>query len=161
MTYNYSDFFEHIPDVKNYIRSIIKTDDYKDVLQDTLLYLFIKFDTLIITNLKGLLFNTARFYINKHLNRTKIRFDDIDLCYNVSNTDRHIFKIDHWNANEIDDQLLRNLKSIKKDLYQPFDMQVNGKTVKEISQKLNINENTVKTRIKRAKEYLKDNGKRL
>jgi len=116
-----------------------------------------KFDSLIITNLKGLLLNAARFFVNQYYRGTKIKFDDIDLCYNISDRDRHVFKIDHWNANEIDDILLRNLRTIKKNLYEPFDMQLNGKTIKEISDKLNINENTVKTRIKRAKEYLKQN----
>lgn len=157
MTYTYSDFYPYIPDLKNYIRSKIKTDHWKDVLQDTMLYLFMKFDSLIITNLKGLLLNAARFFVNQYYRGTKIKFDDIDLCYNISDRDRHVFKIDHWNANEIDDILLRNLRTIKKNLYEPFDMQLNGKTIKEISDKLNINENTVKTRIKRAKEYLKQN----
>lgn len=157
MTYTYSDFYPYTNDLKNYIRSKIKTDHWKDVLQDTLLYLFVKFDKLIITNLKGLLFNTARFFINQHFKGNKIKFDDIDLCYNVSDRDSHTFKIDHWNANEIDDKLLMNLRTIKKQLYEPFDMQLNGKSIKEISLKLNINENTVKTRIKRAKEYLKNN----
>lgn len=157
MTYTYSDFYPYIPDLKNFIRSKVKTDHWKDVLQDTLLYLFMKFDSLIITNLKGLLFNTARFFVNKYFNGKKIKFDDIDLCYNISDKDRHTFKIDHWNVNEIDDTLLRNLRTIKKNWYEPFDMQLNGKTIKEISDKLHINENTVKTRIKRAKEYLKQN----
>lgn len=157
MTYTYSDFYPYTNDLKNYIRSKIKTDHWKDVLQDTLLYLFVKFDKLIITNLKGLMINTARFFINQHFKGSKIKFDNIDLCYNVSDRDSHTFKLDHWNANEIDDKLLSNLRTIKKQLYEPFDMQLNGKSIKEISQKLNINENTVKTRIKRAKEYLKTN----
>lgn len=157
MTYTYSDFYPHIPDLKNFIRSKIKTDHWKDVLQDTLLYLFVKFDKLIITNLKGLLLNTARFFINQYFKGIKMKFDDIDLCYNITDTTNPVFVIDHWNVNEIDDKLLRNLRTINKKLYEPFDMQLNGKTVKEISQKLNINENTVKTRIKRAKEYLKQN----
>lgn len=157
MTYTYSDFYPYIPDLKNFIRSKIKTDQWKDVLQDTLLYLFVKFDKLIITNLKGLLLNTARFFINQYFKGTKMKFDDIDLCYNVSDNTKPIFVIDHWNVNEIDDKLLRNLRTINKQLYVPFDMQLNGKSIKEISDKLSINENTVKTRIKRAKEYLKQN----
>jgi len=157
MTYTYSDFYPYIPDLKKYIRSKIKTDHWEDILQDTLLYLFIKFDKLIITNLKGLLINTARFFINQHFKGTKIKFDDINLCYNVSDKINPVFMIDHWNANEITDQLYRNLRTIKKQLLEPFNLQLNGNSIKEISQQLNINENTVKTRIKRAKEYLKQN----
>lgn len=155
MTYKYSDFLEYIPDLKGYIKSKIKTDHWKDVLQDTMLYLFLKFDQLIITNLKGLLFNTANFFINKHFNGSKIKFDDINLCYNISDRMNPVFQIGNWNGNEINDRLLYNLKTINKTLYEPFEMQMNNKTIHEIAVNLGLNENTVKTRIKRAKEYLK------
>ena len=39
-------------------------------------------------------------------------------------------------------------------LYEPFEMQLNNISIKEISTILNINENTIKTRIKRCKEFL-------
>jgi DNA-directed RNA polymerase specialized sigma24 family protein len=158
MVYSYNDFLQYIPDLKKYVRSKIKTDTWKDVVQDTLIYLYMKFDKLIITDLKGLIINTARFFINKHFRVSKIEYSDVletKYMFAVTDSMNPVFKIGSWNGNDIDDRLYSNIKRVSKTLMEPFEMQMNDKTVKEISQELELNENTVKTRIKRCKEFLK------
>jgi len=159
MIYTYEDFLEYLPDLKKYVRSKIKTDIWKDVVQDTLIYLYIKFDKLIITDLKGLIINTARFFINKHFRVSKLEYSDVletKYMFAVTDTMNPVFKIGSWNGNDIDDKLYSNLRRVSKTLFEPFEMQMNNKSVKEISEELELNENTVKTRIKRCKEFLKE-----
>jgi len=159
MIYTYDDFLQYLPDLKKYVRSKIKTDIWKDVVQDTLFYLYIKFDKLIITDLKGLIINTARFFVNKHFRASKIEYSDVletKYMFSVTDTMNPVFKIGSWNGNDIDDKLYSNLRRVSKTLFEPFEMQMNNKSVKEISEELELNENTVKTRIKRCKEFLKE-----
>lgn len=159
MIYTYDDFLQYLPDLKKYVRSKIKTDIWKDVVQDTLIYLYIKFDKLIITDLKGLIINTARFFVNKHFRTSKIEYSDVletKYMFFVTDTMNPVFKIGSWNGNDIDDKLYSNLRRVSKTLFEPFEMQMNNKSVKEISEELELNENTVKTRIKRCKEFLKE-----
>jgi len=158
MVYTYNDFLKFIPDLTKYVQSKVKTDWWKDIIQDTLIYLHIKFDKLIITDLKGLMFNTANFFINKHFRESKLQYTDIittKYMYSVTDTLNPVFKLGEWNSNNIDDKLYANIRRVSKTLLIPFEMQMNNKTVKEISVYMNLNENTVKTRIKRCKEFLK------
>lgn len=159
MVYSYNDFLQYTPDLKKYVRSKVKTDWWKDVVQDTLIYLFVKFDKLIITDLKGLIINTARFFINKHFKQSRIEYSDIletKYMFSIHDSIRPVFRIGEWNGNQIDDALYKNLRTVSKTLFAPFEMQMNDKTVREIAEEMDLNENTVKTRIKRCKEYLKN-----
>ena len=159
MTYTYDDFLMYVPDLRNYVRSKVKTDWWKDIVQDTLVYLFIKFDKLIISNLKGLIINTANFFINKHFGSRKILYYDIPetkYLYNLTEHMNPVFKIGVWNSSGIDDRLYQNLRKVSKALFVPFEMQMNDVRVRDIAIELQLNENTVKTRIKRCKEMLRE-----
>lgn len=151
MTYTYEDITKLIPVLKRYIRSKIHTDLWQDIMQDTLLYLYLKFDTIIVTNLVGLLFNTANFFINKHYKKQEhLNIDEI--VYLKQDNTKFVF--DTWNGYEINDKLYQNLKTISKKYLVPFEMQLSDKSLQEISVELGLNINTVKTRISRAKVYL-------
>ncbi len=150
----YEDFLPYMDDLKKYVRSKVKTDQQQDVIQDTVLYIFLKYETLVITNIKGLLINTSNFFINKHFN-TKEKIYDISYLYPMYESVKPKFYIDNYNSQSIDDNLYKNLKSISKTLLEPLELQLEHKSIKDIAKSLNLNENTVKTRIKRAKEYLK------
>lgn len=155
MNYTYNDILQYVPDLKKYIKSKIKTDWWKDIVQETLLYLYIKFKTIIITDLKGLLINTGRMFMNKHITmNTRLVFSNTLESAHIS-TQRHNFDISGYNSSIIDDKLFNNIKTVSKLIFAPFSMQLDDMSIKEIAQQLNINENTVKTRIKRCKEHLK------
>lgn len=158
MIYTYNDFLQFIPDLTKYVQSKIKTDWWKDVVQDTLIYLFMKFEKLIITDLKGLMINTAKFFINKHYRESKLEYIDIvtsKYMYSITDSSNPVFKIGQWNSNEIDDRLYSNIRRVSKALLIPFEMQLDNKSVREISINMGLNENTVKTRIMRCKQFLK------
>jgi len=155
--HSYNDCLQYIPDLKKYVKSKVLTDIWKDVVQDTLIYLHFKFDTLQITDLKGLMINTSNFFIQKYYK--KIKNNKIDYIEkietNISANFKCNFDIDNYNSYYIDDQLLKNIKNTSKTLFIPFEMQLNGLSIKDIAEELKCNENTVKTRISRCKEKLK------
>ena len=156
MKYTYNDILSYVPDLKKYIRSKIKTDWWKDVVQEVLLYLYIKFKSIIITDLKGLIINTAKMFINKHITKNCARLVFVnELTTNVSIVQKHSFLAYEYNTDLIDDNLFKNIQSVSKLIFAPFKMQLDDMSIKEIAQELNINENTVKTRIMRCKTYLK------
>ncbi len=162
MTYTYNDCLQFIPDLNSYTQKKINNDWWQDVVQDTLIYLYLKFDNLIITNPKGIVINTATFFIKKYYSDTsnnKLLFSaDIEKdFFNIKSKDNHSIKIGQYNSFLIDDQLACNLNSISKTLFTPFKLQLNGLSIKEISEALGSNENTIKTRIRRCKEELKRN----
>ena len=146
MTYTYNDIILHIPDLKKYVKSKIKTDWWKDVVQDVLVYLYIKFKSSIITNLKGFILNTAKMFINKYFlrNDKKLIYSNEILSNDTSNQ-IHVFMRSEYNTNYIDDTLYNNIKSVSKLIFAPFKMQLDDMSIKEIAQELDINENTVKT----------------
>jgi DNA-directed RNA polymerase specialized sigma24 family protein len=65
-------------------------------------------------------------------------------------------RIKDYNSYEISDELYDNLNKVSETLFIPFNMQLNGLSIKEISVLLKINENTIKTRINRCKNFLKN-----
>lgn len=156
MQYQYNDCLEHIPALKTYVQTKIKTHHWKDVVQDTLVYLFLKFDTIEVTNIKGLLINTSNFFIQKHYTAikkdTKIENIKNTLSLNISPD----VKIGKYNSYLIDDSLFNSINTVSKSLLIPFQLQLNGYSIQEISDKLNTKENTIKTRIRRCKGILKD-----
>lgn len=155
MVYTFNDVLKYIPDLNKYVKSRIKDDYWEDIVQDTLLYLFINFNKLKILNIKGLLFNTCNFFIKKHLISNKIVICDILNYENTFHTNiTPMFPLNKWNSNNIDDIMYLKLCKVSSILYEPFDMQLNHISIKEIATLLNTNENTIKTRIKRCKEFL-------
>jgi RNA polymerase sigma-70 factor (ECF subfamily) len=150
--YKYKDCLQYIPDLTRYIKQKIKTDDYKDILQDTLLYIYINFENKKITNLKGYMFNACRFFILKYFrDRNKQVIYSGEL--NITNT--AIINLCGYNSIELDDKLLNSIKSIDKKYLKPFELQLTGYSLSEISKELCLNINTVKTRINRCKIKLK------
>lgn len=145
-------FYPYLDDLKRYIKSKCYDISYcDDILQDTLLYLYLNYKNIHITNPKGLLFNTCKFFINKY--QTFIIYEDyktnmyvtMSCSINVNYT---------YNSFNIDDKLLNIITNINKDLFIPFKMQLETYSIKEIANILNIPENTVKTRIFRCKKEL-------
>lgn len=158
--HSYNDCLQYIPDLKKYVKSKVTTDIWKDIVQDTLLYLYFKFDTLQITDLKGLILNTANFFIQKYYT-FKLK-DKLMVVEKIEKIESHKtvtiscdLKIGRYNSFCIDDVLLKNIDNISETLFKPFQMQLNGFTIKDIAEELKCNENTVKTRISRCKEKLK------
>jgi hypothetical protein len=66
MKYKFSEVLKNKDIMIRYIKSYIKCDDWKDVYQEAMLYMYIKFDTIVITNIKGLCLNTCKFFIKKY-----------------------------------------------------------------------------------------------
>lgn len=157
MQRRYEDCLEFIPELKRYVKKQVGGCEWEDVVQDTLLYLYLKFDDIEVTNIKGLLINTSIFFIKKHLtNCNKINTCDIDNIkqYNFNNAN---IKIGQYNSILIDDLLFKSINNVSKSLFIPFQMQLNGYSMQDIAKELKTNENTVKTRIRRCKTVLKDN----
>lgn len=159
MEISYDNCLQYIPDLKRYVKSIINTSESDDIVQDTLLYLYLKFDDINVTNVKGLLINTSKFFIKKHLslnaklNTCEISDNDINI-FHINNANIRIGK---YNSILIDDTLFTNINRVSKSLFIPFQMQVNGYSIQDIVNELKENENTIKTRIRRCKLILKDN----
>jgi hypothetical protein len=158
MESNYTDCLQYIPDLKKYVKKCVGGSEWEDVVQDTLLYLFLKYDNINVTNVKGLLINTSLFFIKKHLsynskvNTCEINDTNIIIDYNNAN-----IKIGKYNSILIDDTLFNNINRVSKSLFIPFQMQLNGKSIESIAKVLKINENTIKTRIRRCKSVLREN----
>ena len=155
MTHTHEELVGYIPDLRRYVKSRIHTDWWEDVVQDTLLYLFLKFDTLLITDMKGLMINTSQFFINKHHTSQKkytfvvINADQFTVDPNVK------YAVGEYNGVKMSDELYNSIHKVSKTLFVPFSMQVDGLSIRNIAKDLGLNENTVKTRIKRCKEYLR------
>lgn len=158
--YTYLDLLTYVPDLTRYIKSKIKTIDWEDVLQETLLYLLIKFDDIVITNLKGLVINTGKNFVNKYFYKKSFEF--LEELNEVNTKDaasyqKHDFFSSGFDTEKIGDTLLRNIKNAPESLLAPFRMQLEDYSIKEIALELNLNENTVKTRLNRCKTFLKQN----
>lgn len=159
--YTYNDLLAYVPDLKRFVKSKIKTDWWQDVVQDTLTYLFIKFKSILIDNIKGLVINTATMFIRKHNERmVKDRLTE-ELVPEKSYTQKpsvqyHKFEVFGYNTAIISDRLLENLRTVSSNFMEPFNMQLNDMSIKEIATELSIPENTVKTRINRCKKYLRE-----
>lgn len=94
--------------------------------------------------------------VNKHITKNCARLVFVnELTTNVSIVQKHSFLAYEYNTDLIDDNLFKNIQSVSKLIFAPFKMQLDDMSIKEIAQELNINENTVKTRIMRCKTYLK------
>lgn len=125
-------------DLINYVRSKIHNDDWQDVVQDTLMYLCIKVNDINITNTKGLVLNTGRFFVNTYFKPKKeiqniIEKESIDISY-----------------------ILKHFTNIDKTQLKPFLMSVYGYKIKDIANILKINENTIKTRIRACRNKLRN-----
>jgi DNA-directed RNA polymerase specialized sigma24 family protein len=124
----------------------------EDAYQEILIYLHLK-DDIIIQYPKTYLYNLAKWYSYK-----KKTYLHTELVDNINYKQNIIFSSESGrNTNHIDDRLLNRLESISNTLYKPFIMQIyDNMSIKQIALELNSNENTIKTRIKRAKEYLRN-----
>lgn len=125
-------------DLINYVRSKIHNDDWQDVVQDTLMYLCIKVDDIKITNTKGLIINTGRFFVNNYFKPTKPT---------VNITEKETVDISY---------IINHFGNIDKTQLKPFLMSVYGYKIKDIAKILKVNENTIKTRIRACRNKLRN-----
>lgn len=139
---------QHLDNVKKYINSCVKNNqDREDILQDTLLYVLTNQHKYKITNYKGFILNSAKFFIYKYYNK-KI---NIDFTSDIK---------DEASDEIIEDHLIESINCISKLLIRPFLLQLEGESIDNISVILKTNPNTIKTRIKRCKEQLKEEIKK-
>lgn len=140
--------------IKSILNKKIKcNEDANDIYQEIMIMLFLK-EEIIINFPKTYLANLTNWFIIKHKKNNNIELND-----NIHiNPSINFNSKDGWNIYDIDDNLLERLESIPKELYKPLSMQIfDNLSVKEICNELKINENTIKTRIRRAKIYLRAN----
>lgn len=156
MTFVNDDLLVYIPDLKKYVKTKVKTNEWEDVVQDTLAYLFIKLDTITISNLLGLVINTSDFFIKEYYKKVNklIYIENYDNC-NLYVEPKYKIFVSGYDSALISDKLYKNINSVPDALYIPFQMQLNDISIHEIASELGLNENTVKTRIRRCKEYLR------
>jgi DNA-directed RNA polymerase specialized sigma24 family protein len=150
------EFKPYLQDLKFYLKRKIKSDWWEDVYQETLCYIYSNKRPIILSNPKGYLINTANFFINKHYDYiNKWQTEGVEKV-NIKISSNVMFDTSTgFNGFLIDDKLFNKLQTIPGDLYTPLRMQMEEQSIKNIADELGLNENTVKTRIKRAKEYLK------
>lgn len=149
-------FKPYFSDLKHYLKHKIKSDWWEDVYQETLCYICSNEQKIIISNPKGFLLNTANFFINKHYDyNKKWQKDNVENISAKVTTNVMFNTSTGFNGFLIDDKMLIKLQTIPNDLYEPLKMQLEEFSIKDIAKELNLNENTVKTKIKRAKEFLK------
>ena len=146
---------EVLKELKKYVRTKVNTEWVEDIIHDTLLYIFLKWDELNITNLKGFLFNTSNFFIKKlYVNQKRYSsatLDDINIT-TYTNVQEYGNDVTEFT---VSDKLYYNLRTVSTNLLIPFQMQMEDKTIKEIAKDMNLSENIIKTRISRCKTYLK------
>lgn len=136
------------------VKKIKNNQDAEDIFQDIIIYLWSKPETEI-THPKTFLYNAVNWYISKYKFNNDLNIDDID--DNMQNFNRVILNSEiGWNIYEIEDSFYSRLKTCPKKYIDPLVYHIiEGMSIKEISCKMSMNQNTVKTNIKRAKEYLK------
>lgn len=139
---------------KTIYKKVKNNQDVDDIFQDIIIYLWCKPEIDIIYP-KTFIYNATKWYISKYKYNNDLNIDDLNEN-NIDNSSGVIFNSEiGWNINEIDDNLYNKLKTCPKKLLEPFIHQIlNDMSIKDISIELNMNENTVKTNIKRAKIYL-------
>lgn len=147
-------FEQHYNYVKVFLKKNIKNiQDQEDIFQEVLIYLWNKPETPIQYH-KTYLYTLTKWFITKYKPESTKCIDDYSniKCNNLSIA----FSSEiGWNLYEIEDSVYKRLKTIPKKYLDPLLLKVlDKKSIKEISTELMINENTVKTNIKRAKEYL-------
>lgn len=137
---------------KSINKLINNIQDTEDIFQDVLIYLWNKPETFI-NYPKTYINNLGKWIAIKYKSENTLHLDDFSnlKCNNIS-----VFNSESgWNLFEIDDNIFNKLNNIPKKYLDPLILKIlDKKSIKEISIELKLNENTVKTNIKRAKEYL-------
>ncbi len=144
----------HYNYVKVYLKKNIKNQqDQEDIFQEILIYLWNKPETVIQYH-KTYLYTLAKWFITKYKPENTKCIDDYSNIKCAGLTVAFNSEIG-WNLYEIDDNVYKRLRTIPKKYLDPLLLKIlDKKSIKEISSELSVNENTVKTNIKRAKEYL-------
>ena len=151
---NLKQFDPHTVYIKNLLRKKTKSqDDVDDMNQEVMIYLWNRPNTEIVYP-KTYISNLINWYLAKAKKEYNIR--------EIKDGDKKgesvpIFNSETgWNSYELDDKIIGRLKTIPKVLFESLSMQIfDNLSIKQIASNLSTNENTVKTRIKRAKEYLR------
>lgn len=148
------EIIKYLPDLTKYVKSKINLY-WEDVVQETLLYLLSSINNINVTNIKGLIFNTANFFIKKfYTKNTNISFVNYDSIKNLTiNFECNIYK-NKLNTYLIDDNQYNKLLNINKTYLKKLILFINGYSLNEIADITNININTVKTHIYKCKKIL-------
>lgn len=143
-------YFKFIQKTLN--KNIKNPDDAKDVFQEMMIYLHLKKEAEI-KHPKTYLHKLCCWYAIKKKSSDKTE----DLEDRVLIGPKVVFNSDSgWNGYEIDDGLMTRLGTIPGTLYEPLALQVfDNMSIHQIAVKLGLNENTVKTNIRRAKIFLR------
>lgn len=151
---NLSPFEPYYDYIKNSLNKQLKNKlDAEDTFQEILIYLWNKEET-IIKFPKTYFYTLAKWFAIKHKPEPT---EDIDNHLNIKSNNLSIMFSSEtgWNLYEIDDNVYSKLKKIPNKYLEPLMLKImDKKSIKQISDELKINENTVKTNIKRAKEFL-------
>ena len=140
-------------DLQNYIKSRIKNDGWKDVYQDTIVYLLSQEDKEV-SNLKGYILNAGRFFVYNYFNRQKktIKYVAEYSEKNVPVVDIENVKVGNIDYGKFDDKqitVIGNANRSGKSMF--LEMIASGFSNKEIAMTFEMNENTLRTRLNRMK----------
>jgi RNA polymerase sigma-70 factor, ECF subfamily len=146
------DFFEkHNNDLSNYCRALcIRLEDAEDLMSETIVIAYSNFDKIKDPQkLKYYLFGIASRLFKKHLRRKKIVqflpvFNANHISSKESSEDQAALKI-----------LYRSIRKLKSKSAEILVLkEISGFTTKEIAELMQMNENSVKTKLSRAKQKL-------
>lgn len=130
-------------------------DDICDVIQNTMILAYknikkIKYYKYFKTWIIRILINECnKMYLNKE--RENLSFDNQDLNFYIGKDDSEIKKVE---SNLSFESMISLLPKEDREIIVLF--YNNDYSIKEISKIINKNENTIKTRIRRAKEKIKE-----
>lgn len=128
-------------------------DITEDVVQESFLLAFVKWDEIRKSGKPmGWLVVTAKYYIYNQIRRKDnqtISYQEKDMIKNIGVTDSNLDFID-------DSQLLRETLTEPEER-EMFTYYLCGYKSAEIAEKLNMNENTVRVKIKRMKDKIRGN----
>ena len=125
------------------ISILMNDEDVADAIQDTILTCWEKIDTL---------------RKNKYFTTWMIRIL-INNCYSILNKKKGLTNLDEWQAPSYEDTYNVEFMEALNSIDEKYRLAVvlfygNGLSVREISELLNINQSTIRTRLQRAREKL-------
>ena len=159
MTIDYNKIYKDFqPKLKTLVARQIKDKDYvEDLVQEVLLKVHRKLDTYdsqysLSTWIYTIAFNTIKNYYKSLKDNISYSAE----IYDNDHTELLIDPADVLIAAETSDKINTSLSKMGDTFIDTYVMkEVDGMSVKDISTQLNIPEGTVKSRLKRARDYIK------
>lgn len=152
----------YYPKLKVLFSKKIKDEqEVEDVIQDTMLRVYNKFDTYDNKYaISTWLYTVANSVLNNHF-RSKSRQPALSYAkelYDNEHTESFDSPENILISNEQKDIINKTLNKLSKDFLEVYQLKdVEGKSLKEISEQLGIPTNTVKSRLKRARDTIRGN----